>query len=142
MAKSNENNMVVKNEFDRLLKTSTDVIMSEGLQEMLSPKELQPEIETSCAILISRAGKDTSPTRFDCTFNSLSKVNTDSYRLELHFQNAQEFLSKLQPIEKLSIRAVGDLGFSFNDCHVGSWDLFRDATGFMIGLEISGNVEL
>ena len=134
----NENsfNVVVQNEFERVLANPTNVIMSPELKEMLDPEETE-QISHEAIMVKGSDGDFTIP----CSLRSISSTPVGA-RIELEVGDANSLMNILTKQEPgFTLEVTHGLNISINDCNIQSWDVFRDIDSFIVGLGVKGEIQ-
>jgi len=131
-------NIVVQNEYERVLKNPDGVIMSEGLEGILASHETD-EIKPGMITLESVSGDEVIET--PALFRSISLI-ADTYRIELEFSDPMFFMRSIMALEPGFILSIKDnTQIKIKKCRLGTWDVFKDIDSFIVGLEVDGEIQ-
>ena len=132
-------NVVVQNEFERVLTNPGNVIMSEQLRAMLPVYETE-DIQPGSVTLISNATAKESR-EYTCSFRSLTS-SADGFRIELEFADVNSFMEHLVGLAPgFVLKLARDLDISLESCSLESWDVFKDMDTFIVGLGVKGEIQ-
>jgi len=133
-------NIKVQNEYERVLANPANVIMSEGLEELLSPVQTD-DITPGNILVVSTVAEKESRTEIPCSFRSIAKIG-DSHRIELQFSDPMLLMRTISDLQDgFSISINDDLQLKIENCQLDGWDVFKDVDSFIVGLGVKGEIQ-
>jgi len=131
-------NVVVQNEYERVLANPTNVIMSQELEDILASHEME-EIKQQAVILESDDGE--MSIEIACSFRSIALLD-ETHRIELEFGDPALFMRSIMELRDGFRLSISDgLQIKIRNCQLGTWDVFKDIDGFIVGLGVKGEIQ-